>query len=122
MKKINPILIASILLLSASAQANMPVGGYNSESSAESGALVSWFIPDIARGWMDGHEKNDTDLRKRERGREAKAHPEEAKKKESKRKKRLAALGKTMALGTDKALRKRAEMEYSQRHKSSKYR
>jgi ElaB/YqjD/DUF883 family membrane-anchored ribosome-binding protein len=41
MKKFNPILIASILLLSASVQANTAVSGYNGESSVKSGVTVA---------------------------------------------------------------------------------
>jgi hypothetical protein len=115
MKKINPILISSILLLSASAQANMPVGGYSSEPRAKSGASVAWF--GIKKGDSPGGDaihagtivvqaplkfSNHKNLTGSD------AHE--------------ARQIKESALRNDKKLRKRAEMEYSQRHTSSKWR
>jgi hypothetical protein len=122
MKKINPILVASILLLSASAKANMPVGGYNSEPDTKSGASVAWLGVDFSES-LGKLSKNYT--RKKTDGRRKKnkkLDPKTEKRAEKRRTRRLDSFGKRNSLAMDKELRARAEREYDHRHAPHKYR
>jgi hypothetical protein len=120
MKKINPILAVSILLLSASAQANMPVGGYNSEPNTESGASVAWF--GIKKGDSPGGDAlhagktaihNTDDAWFYSTHRETKGHYTM---RENRRKAGVAAKEQYNI-----ELRQRAEAEYAHRHSPSKW-
>jgi hypothetical protein len=107
MKKFNPILAASILLLSASAQADT----YNNESNVKSGVSVAWFGQDVADWYLKAEQE---DYKKNEKN----SHPERVKK----RKEKSAGQHKKLMLIMDQKLRERANREYDHRHASHKHR
>jgi Skp family chaperone for outer membrane proteins len=115
MKKFSLILIASILLLSASVQANTAVG-YNNESNVKSGVTVAWFGEKTINHLKGSNKRYNAKKQKKKDDKKAKELAEKNKKKKKKaRKKKEKAF-------TDGELRVRAEREYAHRHSPSKYR
>jgi hypothetical protein len=113
MKKINPILIASILLLGAPAKAESPVGSYNSESSVKSGVTVAWFGSDFTKA---ANDETRRETKKSKNSKKQKKLDAKKKAKKLKKKKKKARKKKEKAF-TDGELRERAIKEYHKRRK-----